>query len=169
MDTRGLDLLSGQVLLHKLLALQSMPQSALSSVSISPDDYFHLKFVRKQREKRYFIKKRHAYLRAEGSGWLHYLLLYWTPLAKRLCKLWFMDCRPAGMFLSRSCPGSDPTNFLNAENILTLFHRLVQNHAMVRWKSPDNWSHSERRKSAAGLRKLQIHAQKQTRCKMARY
>lgn len=71
-----------------------------------------------------------------GCRRLHYLLLYWTPLAKRLCKLWFMDCRPAGMFLSLSCPGSDPTSFLSAENILTRLHKLVQQHAVVQWNSP---------------------------------
>lgn len=70
----------------------------------------------------------HTCLTAEACtpDWLPYLLLYWTPLAKRLCKLWFIDCMPAGMFLSLSCPGSDPTSFLSAENILTRLHELVQ-------------------------------------------
>ena len=49
-----------------------------------------------------------------------HLLLYCTPLAKRLCRLWFIDCRPAGMFLSLSCPPSEPTSFFSAENILTM-------------------------------------------------
>lgn len=114
-----------------------------------PGWLFSLEVCQETERKTLFYPKRHAYLSAEGSGWLQYLLLYWTPLAKRLCRLWFMDCRPAGMFLSRSCPGSDPTSFLNAENILTLFHRRLQNHAMLRWKSPDSWSHSERRNSRA--------------------
>lgn len=41
-NTGDLDLLSGNVLLYKLLPLQSVPQSALSSISVSSDDYFHL-------------------------------------------------------------------------------------------------------------------------------
>lgn len=65
-------------------------------------------------------------------------LLYWTPLAKRRCKLWFMDCRPAGMGLSLSCPGSDPTSFLSAENILTRLHELAQQHVVAQWNLPDN-------------------------------
>lgn len=48
------------------------------------------------------------------------LLLYCTPLAKRLCRLWFMDCRPAGICLSLSCPASEPTSFFRAVNISTL-------------------------------------------------
>lgn len=47
-------------------------------------------------------------------------LLYCTPLAKRLCSAWFMDCSPAGMFLSRPGACSDPTSFLSAENIFLL-------------------------------------------------
>lgn len=43
MDAGGLDLRSGKVLLHKLLALQSVPQSALPRVSVSSDDDFHWK------------------------------------------------------------------------------------------------------------------------------
>lgn len=65
-------------------------------------------------------------------------LLYWTPLAKRRCKLWFMDCRPAGMGLSLSCPGSDPTSFLSAENILTRLHKLAQQHVVAQRNLPDN-------------------------------
>lgn len=48
------------------------------------------------------------------------LLLYCTPLAKRLCRLWFMDCRPAGICLSLSWPASEPTSFFRAVNISTL-------------------------------------------------
>lgn len=55
-----------------------------------------------------------------AQDYLETLLLYWTPLAKRRCRLWFMDCRPAGMFLSLSCP-SEPTSFFRAENIATRF------------------------------------------------
>lgn len=55
-----------------------------------------------------------------GCNWkCNHLLLYCTPLAKRLWRLWFIDCRPAGIFFSLSCPPSEPTSFLRAENILT--------------------------------------------------
>lgn len=54
------------------------------------------------------------------------LLLYCTPLAKRLCRLWFMDCRPAGIFLSLSCPASEPTSFFRAVNISSKGSSTVQ-------------------------------------------
>lgn len=40
-DTGDLDLLRGDVLLHKLLALEPVPQSRLARVPVPPDHYFH--------------------------------------------------------------------------------------------------------------------------------
>lgn len=85
MDTRGLDLLSGQVLLHKLLALESVPQSALPGVPVSSDDYFHFK------KKEIPGETRQDGLCGRWPERVHRLLLYWTPLANRLCRLWFID------------------------------------------------------------------------------
>lgn len=40
-DAGDLDFLCGDVLFHKFLALQSMPQSSLASVSVTPDHNLH--------------------------------------------------------------------------------------------------------------------------------
>lgn len=42
-DACDLDLLCRDVLLHKLLPLKSLPQGALSCVSVSTNNNFHLK------------------------------------------------------------------------------------------------------------------------------
>lgn len=49
-------------------------------------------------------------------------LLYWTPLANLLCRAWFMDCSPAGIFLSLTGVWSEPTSFFRAENIFLVPH-----------------------------------------------
>lgn len=41
MDAGDLDLLCGDVFFHKLLALQSMPQSCLARVPVTPDHNLH--------------------------------------------------------------------------------------------------------------------------------
>lgn len=40
-DAGDLDFLCGDVLFYKFLALQSMPQSSLASVSVTPDHNLH--------------------------------------------------------------------------------------------------------------------------------
>lgn len=41
MDAGDLDLLRGNILFHKLLALQPMPQSRLAGVPVTPDHNLH--------------------------------------------------------------------------------------------------------------------------------